>query len=454
MKNHKTLIIFAVLLVLAYFDDPDMFSLQEEDQLNNAYSQLSYNGNQGQNQFQPTAWNRAAMYSNGNQRINPTIASSRPMSYASSNSANKRSYGSNNASNSGQTMTIVKCVQQGDNILAAAFMLPPKWQNQCHTQYKMQGKTMSADSLYQAQSPNKNIRLFNEPSYIFYYDAKMLAQLKGTMNIPGMDPGMMQASGYNSYMQKQTQLFNQMYPPAVDLVQFAQQNLPNLMRKEGYKVYHISKDPIAQSLQSVFSKELKAFPAFSDVEVNSITAIAQSQNKPNEIKMMKTIQVIMYMGSRDKYSWTLMSFNASGDKQHSNEMSKLINMVIETRQDNPRFTQMLAQVNSKMLRQNIKDIARTSEIRRQTNNEISAMINKAYKDRQASSDRIQSKWVDANWEVENYRDPFSGQQVKLPSSNKYYFSNNLDDYLGTNNPLVDPNVDLNYLYNWQKLERL
>ena len=92
------------------------------------------------------------------------------------------------------------------------------------------------------------------------------------------------------------------------------------------------------------------------------------------------------------------------------------NMAIETKQDNPRFTQMLAQVNSKMLRQNIKDITRTSEIRRQTNNEISAMINKAYNDRQASSDRIQSKWVDSNWEVENYRAPLVVNKSSCPTA--------------------------------------
>jgi hypothetical protein len=73
--------------------------------------------------------------------------------------------------------------------------------------------------------------------------------------------------------------------------------------------------------------------------------------------------------------------------------------------------------------------------------------------RTKSQARMQSKIVDSIWEVDEYRNPIDNSIVKAPMHNRYYYTNNLGDYIGTNNPMLNNEIGLTTLYNWTELQR-
>ena len=413
MIYFKIISVLVVIAIIAYLDDPNNFTLDDEIP-NNKIIQASMNTDKG---------------SIGKQQEQPLLGS-----FVFTGSSTNQS-----KPTKGQKITIASCVQQQDKILANAFMLPPEWQVQCDTRYKIESHVLWSDSLFKAYKSGSSIQLFNEAARHFLYDETVINQMLKSVNMPEYG----YADQGNRVTQFRQQVLNS-YPKAIDLVQFANQQLPAIMQKGGYKIYHISQDPIANSIKSLAKTQ--------NVKVNAITVIAHAINNPNKIKMMKLIQPIQYFSS-NKYYWHLYSYVATGNKQNEKQMSQLLNMVMMTEQENPVFTQLLVKVNSKRTMQTIKNIQNTYAIRKRANDEINNMMMNTYRSSQTSSDRSQSKWVDGMLEVETYTNPFDGKQVKMPSNNDYYYTNNIGDYIGTSNPLFDPNVDLTYLYNWRKLEK-
>jgi len=356
---------------------------------------------------------------------------------------------SGNLTNQAGLMTIVKCIQHADRIIGSAFMLPPGWQAQCNTQYDLKDNTLWSDPIIQARNPNNNIQLFNDKSLHFYHNRQMRDQTLSSKSLDGVDISVFGpefARSHQANTQEYIRIYDATYPEALDLVHFASTKPQELTHLQGYKVYHISRDPISQNISKLINN--------NNVTINVVTVIGHEYNNPNNIKMVKYIQAIIPIDRADHYTWHLHPMMAIGNKGNEIEMSKLINLVINTQQQNPKFTRMLAQVNQNMARQANKTFSNISNITAKTYSEISDIYHNTYKTVSASSERSHSNWVDGMLEVENYVNPFDGKQVKMPMHNKYYYTNNLDDYLGTNNPLFNPNTDLNYLYNWRKLERL
>lgn len=351
--------------------------------------------------------------------------------------------------NQRELMTIATCIQPADRIVASAFMLPPGWQAQCQTQYSVVMNTLWANPMFNVRNANNSIQISSDKGQHYYYDAQMRQQMLQSKSMQGVDTSIF-GRDFEYMLQNNTQEFMKQwdlaYPQAIDLVQFANYRSQEIPQLNGYQVYHISRDPIANTISQI----LKNY----QVKVNVVTIVAQQRNNPNNIKMLKIIQAIIPGSRNDQYTWHTMPYIATGTKNDAQEMSKMIDLIINTSQENPVFSQMVAKINIKMSKQARQSIANISNITSNTYDEINQIYSNTYKNTQASSDRMQSNWVDGMLEVENYTNPFDGKTEKMPMHNKYYYTNNLDDYIGTNNPLFDPNVDLNYLYNWRKLERI
>lgn len=112
----------------------------------------------------------------------------------------------------------------------------------------------------------------------------------------------------------------------------------------------------------------------------------------------------------------------------------------------PEWNARISKAQAKMSRDNLETQRRIGEINRQTNAEISDMINKGYQERNAIRDRGQRETIEAIRGVETYDDAFApGGQVELDFN--YDNAWRLDDgtYLLTNDanfaPLRDLGVD-------------
>ena len=73
----------------------------------------------------------------------------------------------------------------------------------------------------------------------------------------------------------------------------------------------------------------------------------------------------------------------------------------------------------------------------------------AWEQRQKAQDKIVQNFSDYIRGIERYNDPFTGKEVELPAGYGYAWSNNLGEYIITDSPSYNPNVDSNL--NWQQI---
>lgn len=115
-----------------------------------------------------------------------------------------------------------------------------------------------------------------------------------------------------------------------------------------------------------------------------------------------------------------------------------------------KYTQVW-QALYQMQMQRIKAAGRMSQIISQTHNEISDMMHQSWVRRQASEDRIHKQWTQSMRGVEEYYNPIERRSVELPSSYREAWINGQGEYILTDNPNYNPNVQAGG--NWQKLQR-
>lgn len=81
----------------------------------------------------------------------------------------------------------------------------------------------------------------------------------------------------------------------------------------------------------------------------------------------------------------------------------------------------------------------------ETSNAISDMSMQGYRDRSASSDRMQRNQVDAIHEENSLRNPWDeDRDLQVESGYDTYYMNSAGNVIGSNNPNFDPNVDRSY----------
>jgi hypothetical protein len=85
-------------------------------------------------------------------------------------------------------------------------------------------------------------------------------------------------------------------------------------------------------------------------------------------------------------------------------------------------------------------------------NAINDAIMSGWRERNAASDKSHERFIDTINEKSNVVDPSSGQRFKVDSGSNHYWMNRDGNYIGTDKPAYDPNLDegLNQ-QNWQKL---
>lgn len=347
-----------------------------------------------------------------------------------------------------QEMTLVTCWHPQPRMLASAFMLPPGWQATCDSQLKQNvSGVVFSSSIFKATHPKSGIQLLSLPSELFKSDDVMVQIPLQAMQHEKMMYGFVDPQTKSWYSQT---LANN--PKPVDLTKFAKTQIATMARQGGYSVTRVINDPIADQLRGRIKKMMGG--ELQGLTVNVVAVTTRSNKNPDSQGLLKIIQTIHQSGPVTQ--WSLDFFGGEGKKGNLDQVSKLIDLVISTGQPAPAFETALARLNIQLSKQRMQALKSAAEIANITSNALSSVNDQmmsAYKSRSAGTDRIHSKMIDATLEVEKYINPFDGNEVKMPSSNTYYFTNNFDDYIGSNNPLFNPNDSIDSLYNWRKLDK-
>lgn len=153
--------------------------------------------------------------------------------------------------------------------------------------------------------------------------------------------------------------------------------------------------------------------------------------------------------------WTpdnLFSFRAP--KGRLDTQARLYQTMVKSFQVNVQWFNKYVQVVRMLTQQQIQRIHQIGELSRylsRTSNEISDMMMQTYENRQAAYDRISTNFSQTIRGVDEWTDPASGTRTELPSGYDNAWVNGLGDYVLSESPSYNPNIESNQ--NWQRLTR-
>lgn len=178
------------------------------------------------------------------------------------------------------------------------------------------------------------------------------------------------------------------------------------------------------------------------------------------IVMTWLYEVMINQGQITQGSWNVLSMQSMSGPKGTNYLDDpALNAIFQSVRINPVWTAEmnkywaeLARIKHKGNMAAIKSAGKISQIQADSANEVSDIINKGWSTRNASSDRIQAKTVDAIQEQTVYQTP-TGDSVKLPSFYDNVYTDGNGRYLLHNDGLYNPNRDPNLNGNdWERIE--
>jgi hypothetical protein len=341
----------------------------------------------------------------------------------------------------GKPMTIVPCRAIGEDTVTHAFMLPPGWQAKCQTGYTLFENLIVYHPKYTARKASSSIELANTDVERHNYDPNIMRMQKEMMDMSGgwSNPQLLQ--NYRN-LQKLHQ------PPPQDFPAFVKQRATSFMQQQGYQLYHLSHDPLTQNYVQLQMRQIPP-QLRSKMRMEIVTAVGE--NNTGNIGLIKFLLVVFH--NQGFYHWQVAGLGATAAKSEIDDASNLVNLTLMTLQENMQHSLSIQQINSRYLKKQRQSFQQAQSQIAKTNREIGDIIHQGYMNRTKSQARMQSKIVDSIWEVDEYRNPIDNSIVKAPMHNRYYYTNNLGDYIGTNNPMLNNEIGLTTLYNWTELQR-
>ena len=142
------------------------------------------------------------------------------------------------------------------------------------------------------------------------------------------------------------------------------------------------------------------------------------------------------------------------EKGKLDDQAKILQTIVTSIRLNPQWLNRYQQLVEALVAYQNRQIANAGVLSRiisQTHAEISESRQQAYEQRQATMDRISDSYSQYQRGVDEYRNPDTGTHVELPSGYSHAWRGLNDEYIVTDNPNFNPNVELNG--NWTALER-
>ncbi|MEO0124450.1 MAG: hypothetical protein ABIL69_10670 [candidate division WOR-3 bacterium] len=152
------------------------------------------------------------------------------------------------------------------------------------------------------------------------------------------------------------------------------------------------------------------------------------------------------------YWYIDLIFSFRAEKGKLDAQTKLFQTMLYSLQVNPQWYAKVANVKeylAQLVIQNIQATGRMSQIIAQASSEMREDQQRAWEYRQGVNEKIAQNFSDYIRGVDQYYDPFAEKRVELPTGYKNVWSNNLGEYILTDDPNYNPNVGSNL--NWQEI---
>jgi len=147
------------------------------------------------------------------------------------------------------------------------------------------------------------------------------------------------------------------------------------------------------------------------------------------------------------------NFSFRDEKGKLDSRSKTFQTMIYSMKVNPRWFAKVVNVKE-LLAQNaikgIKAVGRIGETIAQAGSNMREEQQRDWERRQQTQDKIAQNFSDYVRGVDRYNDPRAGKEVELPSGYGHAWANNLGEYVVTDSPSYNPNIESNL--HWEQLE--
>lgn len=319
----------------------------------------------------------------------------------------------NETAQKGAKMTIVPIMAENNSIVAAACMLPENWQGGGAIVYD---NSMGITPMIRmgAQHPDTKMRLTGETYSWHSYSPQheMMRQQLGTLP---------------SYVR-----------PFEGIERYTETDLMPL---------------VDASYQPTDMKPMNDFfakhpPGQTDVAL--LTAFVD-RNDPNKIAFLFTVVTIIEQNGLQ--SWLPSATFIEGTMEQGNEMYEIAKLLCNTLQYNPIFASAITRINAQLH----QGMQQNFQIQQNSIQGLNDAFNTTLHSIQRQSGEVMEstgeQFSDMMLGVETYRIPGTGEEVKMPSENEFYYTNGIGDFVGSNNPLFDPNIGYSSYYNWDKLQK-
>jgi len=330
--------------------------------------------------------------------------------------------------------------QQGIGMEAFSMLIPADWKFQGGIQWRMDNPGMPAVGAFRVANPGGAEELEMFPAQMFFWtnNQMLLSMFPIGSSYMGSEVRPTPAS--------LNDLFNGVLIPRfrggeVNLRVLEVKALPDLARqmKAGQ-----------QAAPGVSSSSVGGKARFNYTRNNrgmeeEMFAVMETHVTPMPTMMGQIINV----------NWTvdyLFSFKAEEGKLDAS--AKTFQTMVRSFKLNPQWFNKYAQLSQYLVNAQIKRIENIGQISRivsQTSNEISDMIMDSYQQRQVVYDRISTNFSRAIRGVDAYTDRLNNTTVELPSGYDRAWTNNLGEYILSDDPGFDPNIGSQQ--NWGLMER-
>lgn len=173
------------------------------------------------------------------------------------------------------------------------------------------------------------------------------------------------------------------------------------------------------------------------------------------VEVSQVAMPMLMMGAMENVFWMadyLFSFRALAGQLDG--LADMFLAIVRSFRLNPQWYGRYVQVSQYLIQnqiQQIRHIGQISQIVSRTSDQISDMMMDSYYQRQQTLDQLSTQFSQAMRGVDEYYDPFEQQGIELPGGYDHAWSNNLGEYILTDDPNFDPNVGSNL--NWEPMER-
>ena len=147
-------------------------------------------------------------------------------------------------------------------------------------------------------------------------------------------------------------------------------------------------------------------------------------------------------------------FSFKAPKGNLDRNAPLFKAMTESFRVNPQWFNAYNQVVDMLIKAQIRQIRSVGELSRyisQTSNEISESMMQSYNERQKVYDRIGEKVSESIRGTDHYYNPIEASEVELPGGYQHVWTNSSGEYILTDSPSYNPNVESNK--NWQEIRK-